>query len=96
MIQRNSKKKGEKFEKKMQKNPGSGAFWQAPLDLRSDTHCIECKYTDKKGYRISLELVEKIWNQSLRVGKEPGLIIGISKNENEMFLLNCTVSLQRK
>lgn len=57
--------------------------------------CVESQFTDKKGFKITLELLEKIWNQSLNVEKEPYLIIGIRRNDNEIFTLHCAITTQR-
>lgn len=96
----NNKKKGDKFENKVAKTIRSGGLGTSPLDLRYDKsiyekYCIESKYTDKKGFRITLDLLEKIWNQSFNVEKEPYLIIGIRRNDDEIFMLHCAITTQR-
>jgi len=91
-----NKAKGMKFEKKVQKSINSGATWHSPLDLAYGDYLVEAKYTDKKGYRIPLTLIEKIWNQSLDMQKMPLLSIGIKRNDNEVFVLDCQIKLQRK
>ena len=91
-----SKKTGQKFEKKVCNTIKSGALWFSPLDIHYDDYCIECKYTDKKGYRIDLDLLEKIWGQSLDIHKDPALIIGIKRNDKQMFTLHCKLNLERK
>jgi len=96
MKQHNQKSKGNKFEKIAQRTIGSGAVWFSPLDIQYDKHCIECKYTDKKGFRISLNLLEDIWGKSLGMNKEPFLIIGIKRNEKEIFTLHCHINVERK
>lgn len=91
-----AKIKGNKFEKKVQKSISSGGLWFSPLDLSYEKFCIECKFTDKKGYRISLDLLEKLWNQSLDNNKEPLLIIGIKRNDNQIFSIKCQISVEHK
>jgi len=88
--------KGFKFEKQVQRSIGSGRLWFSPLDIDTDDYCIECKYTDKKGYRISTDLLEKAWGQALDMGKEPMLIIGIKRNDNQIFSLHCKINVERK
>lgn len=85
-----------KFEDKVRKTISSGSVWFDPLDIDYKKHCIEAKYTDKKGYRISMDLLEKIWNQSLALNKEPFLIIGIKRNETQIFTLHCHINLERR
>jgi len=88
--------KGSKFETVVQKTIGSGRLWFAPLDLDYDKHLIECKYTEKKGYRISRDLLEKIWDQSLSINKEPILVIGIKRDDDTMFTVTATINVERK
>jgi len=94
--QQSNKAKGEKFEKKAIRSIGSGRFATSPLDGSYGDYCIEFKYTDKKGFRISLKLLEKIWNQALDVNKEPLLQIGIRRNKDEIFYVNCEIELKRE
>lgn len=96
MKSRNKRKIGDRFEGKVQKSINSGATWFSPLDLGMDKYAIEAKYTDKKGFRIPLSLVEKIWSKALDLGKEPLLSIGIRRNDNQIFVLNCQIRLERK
>jgi Holliday junction resolvase len=49
--------------------------------------CIECKFTDKKGFKVTLEMLEKLWNQSLVAKKKPLLVVGVRRNDNEVFVL---------
>jgi len=95
-LQKQNKNKGMKFEKKIQRTIGSGMTWFSPLDLDCGRYCIECKFSEKKGFRIPLTLVEKIWNQALSLNKEPLLSIGIKRNDHEIFVLNCQIRLERK
>ena len=91
-----NKKKGNKFECKVRNSINSGALWLSPLDLNSDKHYIEVKYTDKPGYRVTLDLLEKIWGQSLSMNKEPILTIGIKRNDDQIFVLTCNMSIEKR
>jgi len=88
-----AKRKGNKFEDKCQKSLSSGRLWFSPLDLDYENYCVEVKYTDKKGFRVSADLVEKIWDSALSMNKEPLLVIGIRRNEEQIFTLQCQVKL---
>ena len=92
---RNQKRKGNKFENKVQKSIASGKVWFDPLDLSYDKYCIEAKYTDKKSYRIALNLLEEVWEKALSMNKEPFLIIGIRRNDKQIFTLHCRINLER-
>ena len=96
MDSRRNKKKGSKFEDKVRKTLNSGSIWCSPLDLRSDKNYIEVKYTDLPGYRISGDLLEKIGGQSLSMNKEPYLVIGIKRSDDQMFVLHCQVNVERR
>jgi len=91
----NSKVKGGKFEDKARKTIASGGVWFSPLDIDYDKYCIECKMTEKKGYRISKDLLEKIWGSALSMNKEPFLIIGIKRNDTQIFTLHCNLNLEK-
>jgi len=70
------KNKGRKFEKECQQTINSGAFFDKG-DLKTEDYVIECKFTEKKGFRISTKILEKIWGEALDANKLPLLIIGI-------------------
>ena len=90
------KNKGREFEEKVQKCLNSGAFNFDKGDLKTSEYIIEAKYTDKKSYRISDKVLEKLWNDALEANKLPKLIIGISKNDKEMFIINCNIEVHKK
>lgn len=91
----NSKHKGMKFENKVQKCINSGAIYFDPGDLKTDNALIECKFTDKKSYRIPLKVLEKLWEEALDSNKLPRLVIGIRRNNEEVFIINGDVSVER-
>ncbi len=95
-MKKDQKKKGSKFEKKVAQTIGSGNLWFNQGDLQYGNYLVECKMTDQKGFRIPLEMVEKLWVQALSMNKEPLLTIGIKRNDQELFILNCQVQLQRR
>jgi len=90
-----SKKKGNKFEDKVQKCINSGQLWFQKSDLSMDDFAIECKFTDKKGFKITLTILEKLWNEALNASKEPLLEIGIRRNDKEIFKLQAILSLEK-
>ncbi len=64
--------------------------------INNQDKVIECKYTDKGGIKITLDMLEKLWKQSLKLKKYPSLILGIKRNEKENFMLKCSVEIERK
>jgi hypothetical protein len=93
-MRKSNKAKGQKFENKVQKTIASGGLWFNKADLRSGAYSIECKFTDKSSYRVSLEVLEKLWNESLTAGKLPLLEIGIRRNDNQIFKIQGLVTLE--
>ena len=93
-MKKNSKKKGMGFENKVVKTINSGSMWFDKTDLKTSDYCIEVKFTEKKGYRITLQSLEKLWEQSLNANKLPKLIVGIRRNDKEIFILNCNIEVE--
>ena len=89
-------KKGSKFESLAQRTIASGGLWFQKGDIHYDKHCAECKYTDKKGYRITTETLEKLWNDALNQNKLPLLVLGIKRSDKYIFLLECKLTIKRK
>lgn len=85
------KNKGRKFEDKVQKCLNSGALWFDKGDLKTEDYLIECKYTDKKSYRISIETLQKLWSEAMDSNKMPRLIVGIGKE----WLLDVEITKRR-
>jgi hypothetical protein len=90
------KRKGSKFEDKVKRTIGSGNLWFNKGDLKDKDSTIECKYTDKKGFRITLDMLEKIWDQALTAQTEPRFVLGIRRNDREIFMFSGTIQLERK
>ena len=86
-----SKKKGNKFEKKVQRTINSGALWFQKGDLQTKDYVIEAKYTEKKGYRISTKLLKKLWEDALDANKLPLLTIGI-KDGDVLWMMKVTLN----
>ena len=88
------KNKGKKFEEKVQKCINSGSMWFDKGDLKTEDYLIECKFTEKKGFRISTKIIEKLWNEALERNKLPALIIGI-KTEKETWLIKAVIEKEK-
>ena len=94
-MKQQPKNKGNKFERIAQRNINSGAMWFNKGDLSTDDYCIECKYTEKKGFRITLDTIKKIWNEAFDCNKEPLLKIGIKRDDKTLFMLTCSIEIER-
>jgi len=84
------KQKGNDFEKRVQRCINSGSMWFDKGDLKTSTHIIECKYTEKKSFSITRKILEKLWEEALDRNKLPALVIGI-KGEKDTFIINCQI-----
>jgi hypothetical protein len=89
----NNKRKGMKFESLVQKTINSGALSFDKGDLKNDEYVIECKFTEKKGYRITTKLLDKLWDEALDSNKLPKLIVGIEDGKHRWML---NVSIERE
>jgi len=90
------KNRGREFEDLVQKTINSGAIVWDKGDLKTDDYLIECKYTDKKSFRITAKILEKLWDEAFSSNKLPRLIVGISRNDKELFIINCNVEIKRR
>jgi len=86
-----NKKAGQDFENKVQKTINSGTMWHGKGDLKTDEHVIECKFTEKKGYRITTKTLQKLWDEALDANKLPLLIIGI-KDDGYRWMLKVQIN----
>lgn len=93
--QKANKKKGQKFENYVQKSINSGALWFDKGDLKNEDYIIECKFTEKKSYRITAKLLEKLFEEACDANKLPRLVIGI-EDEGHRWLLNVDISKEVK
>lgn len=94
-MKKTNKAKGTDFEKKVQATINSGAMAFDKGDLKTSEFVIECKYTEKKGFKITTDILDKIWNSSLDASKLPKLIIGI-KNDNISWTIICDIKKEVK
>lgn len=56
-------------------------------------YCIVTKYSDKKGYKISKDLLEDLIKNSKNSKKKPLLIVSIRRSDKEMYVLKCTLEI---
>jgi len=87
----NTRKQGDKFENRVQKQINSGSFWHQKGDLSTDSYLIECKTTEKSSYSINKKLLEKTWQDALESNKLPLLVIGIQDN-NTLWKLTVEIN----
>jgi len=83
MKNKSSKEKGIEFESRIIKSINSGALSWQKGDGSTGEYCIEIKGTDKKGFRISTEILSKIWGEALDASKLPLLLVIINDNDKK-------------
>ena len=88
------KNKGREFENLFVKTLNSGAF-NRDADAKSDEHCLEIKYTDKKSFRITTDLLKKIWDEAFDNNRFPMFGIGI-KEEDSIWMLKISIIKKRR
>ena len=70
---RREKKLGKKYGARQTCN--SGAKWFSKGDLKTETHLIEVKSTEKKQMTVKKEWLYKIRTEAIKSGKDPVMII---------------------
>jgi hypothetical protein len=77
-----NKKRSDRQEKRVQKQLASGALWYNKGDLIDAEAMYECKI-GKKQVTVTYEMLNKLFEEAHKSGKEPILIIEI---ENRKFI----------
>jgi hypothetical protein len=96
MKKKSNKATGSAFEDKVIASINSGALSFSKGDGQNAESLFEIKYTDKLGFRISQKILAKLWEESLCSNKIPKLVIGLPKNETELYILTCDLHIQKK
>lgn len=63
---------------------------------RSSKYSIEYIRSDLEGFRITKRLLERLLEEAKEVNKKPKLIIALNKTENELFILECNLKIEKK
>lgn len=64
--------------------------------LDANKHCVEFTATDKSKHTITLIMLEKLWNQALNANKQPFIVIGMRRNDSEMFTINGELKVEKQ
>lgn len=74
-------RKSAEYERKIAKDTGgrvsagSGSSWRAPEDVRSETHLIQHKYTERKSFTLTVAELQRVFANAGRAGRDGALII---------------------
>jgi hypothetical protein len=85
--QKQSRKHEERLAKLVdgQRTAASGAFWQRKGDVRNEDLLIEHKFTGKKTFTLSADVLEKIVKEAILDYRVP--VLGVSLNSKNYVLL---------
>lgn len=64
----------------------SGAFWSRKGDVRSDDLLIEHKWTGRKSFTLTSQVLEKIMDEALLVGRVP--VLGFHLNGRNYVVMD--------
>jgi hypothetical protein len=67
-----------------------------PQKAKVEQCCTHFKFTDKQSIKICLECLEKLWNEAKKTGKQPQLVIGLRKNDDEVYMLTGTLTIEKQ
>ena len=70
------------------RTPRSGGFWSFAGDVVTKTFLIDSKTTDKKGFRITNNMWNKLSNEALKSRKLPILSISLINEDIELVVLD--------
>lgn len=86
--QRESARHEKRLAKAVQgsRTAASGAFWSRKGDIRSDDLLIEHKWTGKKSFSLTAQVLEKIMDEALLDGRVA--VLGFHLNGHDYVVLN--------
>jgi len=73
---------------KGRRTPKSGGFWSFAGDVVTKDFLIDSKTTDKKGFRITSNIWDKLSNEALKSRKIPILSISLINKDLELIVLD--------
>ena len=65
-------------------------------EIKFEDFCTVFVMSDKQEYRISQTKLEGLWNQSIQANKNPLVVIGIRRNESEVFIITGKLSIEKQ
>ena len=65
-------------------------------EIKFEDFCTLFVMSDDKEYRISQTKLEKLWNEALNANKRPLIVVGIRRNDKEVFMITGEVKLENQ
>ena len=75
-----------KRETKVVRQIASGSLWGNKGDIKSEDCLIEHKYTQHKSYALTVETLNKIFEEATKTGKIPKMIIEFLDKSNKPIM----------
>lgn len=67
-------------------NRGSGNFWSAPGDVKTDKYLLDSKFTKKQSYSISIKTWDKLYEEALFSYRIP--ILSLQLQDVELIVMS--------
>ena len=61
-----------------------------------ENHCTEFRLSEKSSFNIGLVMLEKLWEESTKANKDPLLVLGIRRNDNELFIVTGKLTIEKQ
>jgi hypothetical protein len=68
-------------------SPGSGSSWRSPQDNRTEHELEQIKFTDKKRFVLSVDELEKVYQDALKAGRDPQMIVDFERHHKRAIII---------
>lgn len=65
-------------------------------EINFEDFCTVFFMSDKQEYRISQTKLEKLWNEAKNANKRPLIVVGIRRNDKEVFMITGELKLENQ
>ena len=63
-------------------------------DIKFNNYCTVFQLSDTSNCKVGLATLEKLWNESMKANKKPLIVLGVRRNDNELFMITGEVKLE--
>ena len=65
------------------------------MKINYKDYCVLSKLTDNKTVQITRQMLDKLCKQAKKMSKKPLLILGLRKDDEEIYKVHCEVSKEK-
>ena len=65
-------------------------------DIKFDEFCTFFRMTDKDSFKICVTMLENLYKQATSADKKPLLVLGIRRNDTEVFTLTGELTIEKQ